>query len=186
MNEPVQPEERSIHYRRRWYYVLWCGLLASAAVAWLAWETPRLSAHGKVSVRLTLPGLPEGVKAQVWAGPRAVCPSGEWDGSAAAVDLGVIQGNGVNLPPLGLPVGYRRWVADYIPRKTADVLVFRLEAPDQAVRYLVLPLGADWRQGHLRPGRILRYDIQMRWDRLSFDIREPEVGSALNPAVGAR
>lgn len=186
MNASAQPAERSIHYRRRWYYALWCGLLVLAALAWLAWETPRLSAQGKVSVRLTLRDMPGNVKVQVWAGPRAVCPSGEWDGSAPAADLGVAQGNGINLPPLALPVGYRRWVTDYIPRKTSDLLVFRLEAPGQAVRYLVLPLGADWRQGHLRPGRVLRYDIQLRWDRLPFDIREPEVGSALNPAGGAR
>lgn len=186
MNTLAQPAERSIHYRRRWFYVLWCGLLLFAMAAWLAWETPRLSTQAKVAVKLTLGNLPEGVKAQVWAGPREASPTGEWDGSAAAVDLGLAQGKAVNLPSLSLPVGYRRWVADYIPRKTWDLLVFRLEAPGQAARYLALPLGTEWRQGHLRPGRVLRYDIQLRWDRLPFDIREPEVGSPLNPSGGAR
>lgn len=157
-----------IHYRRRWFYVLWGALLLVSLGALALWETPGQIGTAKLALQLTVKDLPAGVDVKVWAGPRRRWPGAAWTGQGAAAQVRPV-GAGVVLKAFPLSVAYRRWVKDIIPRRTADLVVLRFEAPGQTPRYMVLPLRQDWQIGLLRPGREMSVGIQCPWDGLWTD-----------------
>jgi hypothetical protein len=148
-------------------YALWAALLGLSGIALLLWETPAQTGTGKVQLRVNVAGLPQTTRVLVWTGPRK--------GGLAAMARGEgtpipPAGNGVvTVPTLVLPVAYRRWVRDTIPRRTADLIMLRFESPGQPSRYLAFPLDQDWRAGTLAPRRILRILMDCRWDQLRTD-----------------
>jgi hypothetical protein len=158
----------SIHYRRRGFYVLWGVLLLASLIALGLWETPQRSSTAKLTLRLKVNDLPAQTQVKVWAGPRGRWPGAAWTGLGAAAAIQPTDDK-VALEVLPLPVAYRRWGKDTIPRRTADLVVLRFEAPGQAPRYLVLPLGEDWRSGLLRPGRKMSVSMECRWGGLGTD-----------------
>jgi hypothetical protein len=157
----------SIHRRRRGFYVLWILLLLSSLLALVLWETPRSSGVAELSLQLQVRSIPGDTRLRVWAGPWKSWPGASWSGEGAVVDV-MTQPGAILAPTIPLSVGYRRWIQDfmYIPRKTADLVVLRFDAPSQAPRYVVLPLKSDWYAGVLRPGRGMKVSIEMTWDGL--------------------
>jgi hypothetical protein len=160
--------QASIHFRRRWFYVLWCGLLALSLGAWTLWETPGLTGSAHVNLRLRIQNVPVGCQAQAWAGPRGNWPPASWQSPAVSVNQGGL-GDQVTIPGLPFPVAFRRWVRDYIPRRTADLLVVRIQPPEGEPRYFALFLGADWRTGLLTPGRVMTLTANCSWRNLTTD-----------------
>ena len=159
---------RSIHHRRRWFYVLWGVLLMASLTALGLWETPKLVGAARLSVRLKVDNLPPHSQMKVWAGPHGRWPGATWAGQGAAAEVHPSDEK-VVLEGLLLPVSYRRWGKDTIPRRTADLVVLRFQVPGQAPRFLPLPLGQDWRSGLLRPERKMSVAIQCEWQGLTTD-----------------
>jgi len=164
---------RSIHFRRRWYYVLWVALLALSAGAWLLWERPLSIDHASLAFRIQVRNVPPGTRVQVWNGPWDRWPGPAWSGEgAAATDL---NGDGfAALPVLSVQIGQRRWVRGYVPRDTWDLLVLRLTPPDGPPRYFIQPLSDEIRMGELKPHWKLTTDAGFNWDKLHSDGKAPE------------
>ena len=165
----------SIHYRRRWFYVLWCSLLLISLGAYGLWEWPKRIEKPLLIVLMKADQLPAGVEVQVWTGPKAAWPGPGWDGLDARCTLKPNGTGGMETPPMLVPVGVRRWVKKgTVPRRTHDLLVFRFIAPGQAVRFSFVSLKNDWRQGLLRDGKRLFFRYEPEWKELSLDGRLPE------------
>lgn len=159
---------RSIHYRRRWYYGLWVALLLTSVIGLALWETPNRSSASKITLRLKVKNLPAHTKVMVWAGPQGRWPGSTWTGEGAITEINP-AGEIFHFEKLALPVAYRRWGKNTIPRRTTDLVVLRFEAPGQAARYIPLPLGKDWRSGMLAPGWVMRLVIENEWEQLGID-----------------
>lgn len=156
------PAPTSIHYRRRWYYVLWAGLLlvAAALLAW--WETPARFGQGTLLVTLEAGGLPEGTRAALWVGRTRDWPP-PWP--AAGEFLGASDGR-ISFPPRAIPVAARRLGQGLILRRTHDLALIRFEAPGGQRRALLMDLRDDLQHGLLAPGRRLGVTFQLAWERL--------------------
>jgi hypothetical protein len=161
-------EVRSIHYRRRWFYVLWCALLLASAGAWVLWVTPRASGTVKMVIRLKIEAAPRGCRVQAWAGPRARWAGDAWHGENPAAEA-VMGEDRLDLPPIRLDIAFRRWIKDYIPSRTSDLLVIRFVPPTGQSRYFFLPLEKDWRSGLLRVGWVMNVKIPCPWQSLGTD-----------------
>lgn len=158
----------SIHYQRRWFYILWASLLMASAAFLLLWETPARRGTSKITLGLVVKGLPPQTRVEVWTGPKDHWPGLDWKGQDPGAKIR-IKDEWVVLEPFVLPVAYRRWVKGTIPRHTADLLVLRFDAPGQSPRYMALPLKKDWESGLLSPGRILRVNTEFAWEKLWLD-----------------
>jgi len=149
-------------------YVLWSVLLGLSIAALVLWETPKSSGTAKLAVSCRPQGLPAGCRVKAWVGPRSKWAGAAWDGEGAWSELPANTGE-IVFPPVAITVGYRRWVKNYIPRKTSDLLVLRFQAPAVAPRYFVLPLGADWIHGSFRTDRQTGIRADITWDGLWQD-----------------
>ncbi len=158
----------SIHYRRRWFYVLWGVLLLASLGALALWETPKLTGTAQFTLQLQVQNLPARTQVKVWAGPRGGWPGSAWRDQGVAAEVRIVA-ESVTLVALPLLVAYRRWVKDTIPRRTADLVVLRFEAPGQPPRYFAQPLVGDWLSGILRPGRRMTLRTERRWQDLGTD-----------------
>jgi hypothetical protein len=157
----------SIHFRRRYFYALWAGLFLLSLGALILWETPASTATSRVELRVQIKGLPAGVQARVWVGPR-----GQWRGKASQTEGTPVPlpANGpVVVPPQTVWAGYRRWVKGFIPRRTADLVVLCFQESGQPDRFLPFPLAQDWRSGMLGPRRVLRIGCECNWKSLRQD-----------------
>nr|WP_320133053.1 hypothetical protein [uncultured Holophaga sp.] len=160
---------RSIHYRRRWAYVLWCVLLLAALGALLAWRRPVPAGEGHVSFGLLIRNAPSGTQADVWCGPAS-----KWrpalGGRGPRVPL---RADGsVSLGPLPVHIARRRWVKAYHP-ETTDLVVVELRSPGGAVRYLEYHLLTDLETGLLGNRRKMTVRFDLPWESLSADPRAP-------------
>lgn len=161
----------SIHYRRRWFYVLWSGMLLVSLFALYLWNRPLRVDRASLQVALEAVGLPEGTQAQVWMGTRRDCPRGPWDGKGALQAVPMVVGRPTPMPLLRVPIARRRWVNGFIPSGTGELVIVRLAPPgDQPARFFILPLGADIRAGALVPGRRLFVTIQVKWANLKVEV----------------
>lgn len=161
----------SIHYRRRWFYVLWSGLLVLSCAALFLWERPASRDQASLQVLLHLQGAPEGVKAQAWAGPAARFAGPDWTGAGAFAEAAMAPDGSVPLPLVRLWIARRRWVRDYIPRGTWDLVVVKLSPPSGAPRFLVLPCGKDIHSGILRAKHKEIISIDISWENLTLDAK---------------
>lgn len=160
--------ERSIHHRRRWFYILWCALLGASAVALAFWMVPERAGTSKFTLLLKVKELPSLTRVRVWAGPQSRWPGAAWTGQDAIAEIRPSDEK-VVMVALPLSVATRRWVKHIIPSRTADLVVLRFEAPGQKARYLALPLGRDFRSGVLAPGRRMTLSLECDWGRLGTD-----------------
>lgn len=158
----------SIHYRRRWFYVLWCVLLLASIAGLALWEVPARIGNARIILWLQVKGVPARSKVMVWVGPHRRWPGSVWQGQGAVAETWA-EDETVSLKAFRLPVAYRRWVKDCIPRRTADLVVIRFEAPGQPPRYRALSLGDDWQSGLLAPGRMMHIEIKCEWNGLGTD-----------------
>jgi hypothetical protein len=170
MNAPAVP---SIHYRRRWFYALWVSLLVLASAALWLWERPARRFEASLVIKMQLKEAPAGTQVRVWAGPKA-----SWHGMEAGgpcLVQGALQDDGrIVLPLLRIHVASRRWVRDYVPRGTWDVVQLQFIPPGGPPRYFTVPLDQDIRSGILRPGWRLTTEITCHWRGLRSDPLAPD------------
>lgn len=159
----------SIHYQRRWFYALWGALLLAALGALALWETPSRRESAALDVAVNVRGVPEGTRAQAWAGPRGSWPGPTWNGEGAFADLVLAREGETRLPRVRMAIARRRWVRDYLPRGTWDLVVVRLVPPSGPPRYLPMDCAKDIRSGILRQGLRLKVTISGLWDHLPVD-----------------
>jgi len=164
---------RSIHYRRRWFYGLWVGLLLLCLWAWALWERPRAVDQAGLVVAVQIRNAPAGTQVQAWAGPWARWPGLAWTGDGGARTALAAQG-ATTLPELRIPIARRRWVPDYIPRGTWDLAMLKFTAPGEPPRYFPLPLSQDIRVGLLRGKHKLTTAITLPWANLPVDGKAPD------------
>ena len=162
-------EVRSIHYRRRWYYVLWSVLLLVSLVALCFWEIPSRTGRAKVQFQVTVAHVPQGCRVRVWAGS-----SKDWHGSLP--DRGGLRAEpfmseGRTEFTLELPVAYRRWTGTYMTKQTFEYVVIAIVPPTGTSRYAAFPLSSDWNSGLLKPGRKLKIVMDASWEALCDDPR---------------
>lgn len=165
--------ERSIHYRRRWFYALWAGLLGLSLAGLALWETPRARETASLQMRVRLMGAPAGTRLQAWAGPRATWPGAAWNGEGAVGDPWAGPDGRLVLPLVHMRIARRRWVKDYVPRGTWDLVMLKFTPPDGPPRWFALPFGQDIRSGLLRPRYRLATDIDVSWLNLQVDASTP-------------
>ena len=165
----------SIHYRRRWFYVLWAALLLASLAALALWETPRSRDEATLKVQFRSPSaVPPGTVVQAWVGPSARRPDAAWLGEGSFVEAPLGASQRVTLPVLKVKLGPRRWVKGaFVPRATWDLLLLRILRPGEAPRYVFMPLAGDLTSGLLRARHLLYYEITANADTLS---RDPGVG----------
>jgi hypothetical protein len=163
----------TIHFRRRWYYVLWTALLLLSAGALALWERPVATDSAAFVLKLRVAGAPAGTRVQVWAGPQARWPGQAWQGEGAFAQEALPGDGALALPVLRVPIARRRWVRDYIPRGTSDLIMVRFLAPGAPPRFLAVPLSQDIRLGALRPKWKLATTVALPWEKLDLDGRAP-------------
>lgn len=159
--------EPSIHHRRRWYYTLWGSLLLGSLTALTLWEIPAMDGIATVKISVELRDLPAEAHAKIWTGPRE-----SWRGGKNFQDLTEITTTKESVftsSAIPLRVAYRRWTQDYVPRRTADLLVIRFETPGQSPRYLPISFVNDWRTGLLKPRRKIQLSFTCGWNQLTAD-----------------
>lgn len=148
MSETATP---SIHHRRRWYYVLWSGLVLLSLACLLLWNRPAEIEHPRLGLKVLAEGLPERTTLEVWVGSRKA-----WE-SQAAVAFQPLRADGKGafvLETLELSFPRRRFVDRVlIPGRGDELLVVRATPPGEAPRHLFLSLKAEWYAGALRPGK---------------------------------
>lgn len=163
---------RSIHYRRRWFYVLWVALLLLSCGVWYLWERPLRLEQASLQVQLRVRNAPAGTRVQVWAGPVSRWEGRDWSGEGLA--QAALQADGsAGLPLFHIQIARRRWVKDYIPRGTWDLMMVKCTAPGAPPRYFALPLSEDIRKGVLRPRWRLTTTVSVPWDGLPTDPKAP-------------
>jgi len=163
----------SIHFRRRWYYVLWTALLLLSAGALALWERPAAVDTAAFILKLKVAGAPAGTQVQVWAGPHARWPGQAWQGEGAYAQEALPGDGALTLPLVRVAIARRRWVRDYIPRGTWDLVMVRFVAPGAPPRFLAVPLSQDIRLGALRPRWKLATTLTLPWEKLEVDGRGP-------------
>lgn len=162
-----------IHYKRRWYYVLWSTLLVLSAGALFLWERPARTDLASLQVVLAIKGAPEGSRLQAWAGPWRRWPGSAWSGQGAFADMPLPVSGSATLPLLRLSIARRRWTAGYIPRETWELVMVKVVPPSGAPRYYPLPCSSDIRLGLLKPKRRLTIAIDTSWSNLKVDANPP-------------
>ena len=166
-------EPRGIHYRRRWFYALWLGLLLLSAGALALWERPLAVVQANLTVRLLVKRAPAGAQVQVWAGPWDRWQGPGWSGDGA-VRTGLQAGGWTTLPTAAITIARRRWLNQYIPRGTWELMMLRFTAPGEPDRYFALPLSKDIRGGLLRPQGRLITSVTCSWESLQVDGKAPD------------
>lgn len=165
--------EPSIHYRRRWFYLLWSVLLLLSATALLYWETPAARELASLQVQFNVTGAPAGTRMQAWAGPWGSWAGQDWTGAGALADATLPASGQVTLPLVHVPIARRRFKLGYIPRGTWDLMMVRLSPPSEPARYYALPLSLDIRTGVLVPRHRLMVGIDVSWKNLQVDAEAP-------------
>ena len=152
-------EVKTIHHQRRWFYLLWSGLLAAAIVALAMWVIPGHRGEGKLGIRVRVKGAPEGMVTQAWSGPASAWkPSNPSFGAEAKPG----KEDWYDLPTLTIPIVRRRWWKLLHPL-TADQVVLRFMAPGGDKKFVFIDLKGDLYHDFLRENRTLGYSFQLDW-----------------------
>lgn len=159
---------RSIHFRRRWYYVMWCGFLLASLVALGLWETPAQAGTADLTVKILVTNIPPGCTSQLWKGSKKRWPDA--DRIPPMNQAGSpLTAEGKAIGSLKLRVGYRRWIGGVIARRTDDLVVMKFQPVSGHPRYFGIPLEMDWHTRLLRPGQRMVITTTTDWDGLWSD-----------------
>lgn len=164
----MERDAKSIHFRRRWFYVLWLCLLLASLAALVLWETPSRSGKVNLQIQVLVKQAPQGCRVQVWVGPGRKWQGKLSDGREVRVNQAFPEVGKV-VASLELPVAYRRWTRQYIPGQTADLVVLVFTPPTGSPRYLGFHLDTDLNTGLLRPGRGMKLSLECAWEGLWND-----------------
>jgi hypothetical protein len=158
----------SIHFRRRWYYVLWVLLLVAAAgfVAW--WETPAREGFARFRIAIMSPDLPAGTKGALWTGPTKSW-KGDWNPGSTWT---LCEGTRLVASQQSLRISQRRLGQGLLMRRTHDLAVLVLEAPSGERRYFVYDLREDL-VSLLAIGRNFGLEIPVTWEQLPREVVFP-------------
>ena len=148
---------------RRWFYLLWSGLLSVVLVVWVMWLLPGRSGHGKMDVRVRVNGAPKGMVVQIWSGPSSFLRKRKRVYGVAIVPG---QDGWTNMPTQTIPFAQRRWLELMHP-STADQVVLRFRVPSGEMKYVWIDLQGDFYHGFLRENRTLGYEIQIDWSGIT-------------------
>jgi hypothetical protein len=141
---------------------VWVALLLLAGTFYWWWERPAKSGTATLYISAVVQGAPEGSKGALWTGPTGRFP-GPWDPGESWRPF---RGEGLAFAPLPLPLAPRRFRQGVLLRKTHDLAVLQLQAPDGSRRYVVYDLRDDMMSGLLKMGRPLYLQFSCRWASL--------------------
>ena len=175
MSAIAPPQVPSIHFQRRWFYALWVLLLLLSASALFLWERPLRTERASYSLSLQISHAPAQTQIQVWAGPKSKWPGLAWRGEGAFASFELPETGSLSLPLLKVPIARRRWVKDYIPRKTWDLVMIKFLPPNGSPRFLAVSLHEDIQAGVLRPHSRLIARASANWNVLHLDGKNAEL-----------
>lgn len=158
----------SIHYRRRWYYVLWAGLLIGAAAFMAWWETPAREGPARFSLVLNAPDFPAGARGALWIG-NAKAWNPRWNPGDAWVPA---KAENLAMGPLQVRIAHRRLGQGLLLRRTQDLAIAVLESPSGERRYFVYDLREDLAT-LLVIGRYIKVETSCSWQRMPVEARLP-------------
>jgi len=119
MQQPTDdPIVKSIHYQRRWFYVLWSAMLVVSICLWLLWITPARTGQATLTLMLHIHGIPDGTQVQTWIGPKNRWPKPSKrpdEVNCIQIPKGILQ---FSIGPIKVPIAYRRWTHSYMPNST--------------------------------------------------------------------
>ncbi len=164
-------DPRTLHHRRRWYYVLWV-LLLVAAVGFLAWwETPAREGTARLQIELAAPDLPADTRIALWTGTVRT-----WDPAWQPRDgWRSVQAGALRAGPAPIRIARRRWGQGLLMRRTDDLAIAVLEAPGGERRWFVYDLREDL-GGPLTIGRTLTVKLSTTWAGLPRSAALPAAG----------
>lgn len=162
-------DPRSIHHRRRWYYVLWVTLLALSLGALHLWRTPVPMGDWTLRLKVRLNEARGPVKVRVWFGPehllRQKTLDASWDRCTEALPADATHA----FQDLRIPLLRRRWTSHPFPEKNGEALVLAFSQEGQADRYLAIPLKEDLWTVLMRHKRVTSLDIVTQWSSLPLE-----------------
>jgi hypothetical protein len=151
-------------------HAVWAVFLLVVGAFYLWWERPALEGSATLQMTVLVQGQPEGTRAALWTGPSRSFKS-TWEPGA---DWRPVEGGRVVLPPRTLPLAMRRFKQGMLLRRTHDLAVLQLQAPDGSRRYFVYDLRQDLAGGLLRMGRPLFLQVSCHWASLKGEAVVPK------------
>ncbi len=165
----MEQAPRSIHHQRRWFYVLWGGLLLAALGVLAAWRSPASVGEAKVRFAFKLLDGPEGLSMDAWRGNPEDLQRGPLAFTPCA---GPGPGGSARSSAVPVLLARRRWVKDFHPL-TTTLVVLRLRPSQGPPRYVAYDLGPDLRGGLLKERRVLEISTALKWPTLSTEENHP-------------
>jgi hypothetical protein len=148
---------------------VWATLLVICGIFFFWWEHPVQEGTATLELALQVQGLPEGTRGALWTGPTKAW-KGIWDPGQG---WRASKGARLAFPPHQVPIALRRLRQGILLRRTHDLAVVLLEAPDGTRRYFVYDLREDLASGMLHISRPLNLQVSCRWTSLKGTVNLP-------------
>jgi len=153
----------SIHYQRRWFYVLWTILLLASCCFLLFWNKPYKAGYGQLTIILHIKEIPDGTQIKTWIGPKNNWPKTTKKFIEASINQYSKNDSAITIGPLKVFVAYRRWIHSYIPRGSDDFVVITFIPKLGPAKYITLSLSDDINSGYFAPPRRMTEIVTNSW-----------------------
>jgi hypothetical protein len=147
----------------------WAVLLLLCAGFYVWWERPAEAGAATLRFTLQVQGLPQGTRGALWSGPTKAW-TGSWDPGQAWRPS---QEGKFTFPPQPVPIARRRFKQGLLLKRTHDLVVILLEAPNGSRRYFIYDLREDLAVGLLRMNRGLGLEGSCSWEELKGEVVVP-------------
>lgn len=164
-------ESTSIHHRRRWFYVLWVGLLVLSLAALYLWRTPVPMGDWTLRLKVRVNEAQGPVKVRMWFGPESLLRQGTLESAWDFHTETLLPDTTRVFPELRAPLKRRRWTRHPYPHANGEVLVLVFSQDGQRDRYLAIPLREDLWAVLMRHKRVTSLDIEIPWPSLPLEPR---------------